>query len=124
MSANPDVVKKPYIKTKMTLEERQEIITCTHDHMHFITKYMKIQHPTKGVLAFEPYPFQYKMFDAFAKNRFNIVLTARQMGKCVIGFTKITKNGIDVMIGGLINKSLKVTVVDALENLLVVLSKK
>jgi hypothetical protein len=81
---NPEVVKKPYLKTKMTLEQCHELVRCTHDYIHFIKNYVKIQHPTDGVVPFEPFPFQYRLFDSFAQNRFTIALTARQMGKTTV----------------------------------------
>lgn len=42
-----------------------------------------IQHPTRGAIPFEMYPYQEEMIRAFQQNRFNIILSARQTGKSI-----------------------------------------
>ena len=37
---------------------RQEYIKCGNDPSYFITKYCVIQHPIRGKIPFELYPFQ------------------------------------------------------------------
>lgn len=61
-------------------EQLEEIIKCGKDPVYFINKYIKIQHPIKGVIDFATYPFQNDCIEAFQKNRFNIVLKSRQLG--------------------------------------------
>ena len=43
-----------------TNKQRQvkEIVRCGKDPTHFFNKYVKIQHPTKGLVRFDTYPFQ------------------------------------------------------------------
>ena len=36
----------------------KEIIRCGKDPVYFMQKYVKIQHPTRGLIPFETYPFQ------------------------------------------------------------------
>jgi phage FluMu gp28-like protein len=43
-------------------------------------KYIKIQHPIRGTIPFNLYPFQEKTLQDFYENDFNIVLKSRQMG--------------------------------------------
>lgn len=43
-------------------------------------KYIKIQHPIRGTIPFDLYPFQEKTLQDFYENDFNIVLKSRQMG--------------------------------------------
>lgn len=43
-------------------------------------KYVKIQHPIRGTVGFELYPFQEKALQDFVDNSLNIVLKSRQMG--------------------------------------------
>jgi phage terminase large subunit-like protein len=43
-------------------------------------KYVKIQHPVRGTVNFELYPFQESTLNDFVKNSLNIVLKSRQMG--------------------------------------------
>lgn len=58
----------------------QEFIRCAVDPVHFFKKYAKIQHPQRGKINFELYPFQEDTLRAFKDNRFNIILKSRQMG--------------------------------------------
>lgn len=68
----------------MTIVSKQaqikEIIKCGKDPVYFINKYIKIQHPTKGLIPFETYPFQNECIEDFIKHRFNIILKSRQLG--------------------------------------------
>jgi hypothetical protein len=58
----------------------KEIIRCGKDPVHFFNKYVKIQHPTKGLLSFDTYPFQDKCVKDFVDHRFNVILKSRQLG--------------------------------------------
>lgn len=62
----------------------REIIRCGKDPIYFIKKYTKIQHPMKGMIPFDTYPFQDDCVQAFEDNRFNIVLKSRQLGLSTI----------------------------------------
>lgn len=53
---------------------------CAVDPVHFMKKYVKIQHPIRGTIPFNLFPFQAKTLEEFANNDFNIVLKSRQMG--------------------------------------------
>ena len=57
-----------------------EIIKCGKDPVYFFNTYLKIQHPVKGLIPFNTYPFQNDCVDDFLDNRFNIVLKSRQLG--------------------------------------------
>ncbi len=59
---------------------REEILTCGRDPVYFINKYVRIRHPTRGLIPFKTYEYQDRTLTAFLKNRFNIVLKPRQMG--------------------------------------------
>lgn len=63
---------------KQTL--RNEIIRCGRNPGYFIRKYVKIQHPTRGLIPFELYDYQETLLDDYRENRFNIILKARQLG--------------------------------------------
>jgi hypothetical protein len=62
-----------------------EIIKCGKDPAYFIRKYVKIQHPLKGLIPFEMYPYQDTCLEDFEKHRFNIVLKSRQLGLSTLG---------------------------------------
>jgi hypothetical protein len=56
-----------------------ELLKCGEDPIYFIRSYAKIQHPTKGLLPFNLYPFQEDIIDAYTKHRKNIIVKARQL---------------------------------------------
>jgi hypothetical protein len=58
----------------------QEIIKCGKDPVYFFNKYLRIQHPVKGLIPFDTYDFQNECVKDFIENRFNIVLKSRQLG--------------------------------------------
>jgi hypothetical protein len=69
----------------LTREEQvREIVRCGKDPTYFTKNYVKIQHPTRGTVPFETYPFQDDCISDFQKNRFNIVLKSRQLGLSTI----------------------------------------
>ena len=57
-----------------------EIVKCGKEPVYFINKYLKIQHPVKGLIPFNTYPFQDDCVKDFKDHRFNIVLKSRQLG--------------------------------------------
>jgi hypothetical protein len=62
-----DVIKEQYQK-------------CAGDPVYFMKKYCKIQHPIRGKIPFELYPFQEDTLTDFKEHRYNIVLKSRQLG--------------------------------------------
>ena len=52
--------------------------------VYFTENYVKIVHPKKGIINFDLYDYQADLLRAFKKNRFNIVLKARQLGVSTI----------------------------------------
>ena len=61
-------------------DQVQEIVRCGKDPVYFMKKYAKIQHPKRGTIPFETYPFQDDCVNAFQEHRLNIVLKSRQLG--------------------------------------------
>ena len=59
---------------------KQEYIKSAKDPVYFLKKYCMIQHPIKGKIPFSLYDFQEKTIQEFNKERFNIILKARQLG--------------------------------------------
>lgn len=66
--------------TPQKSKQVQEIIRCGKDPSYFFNNYVKIQHPTKGLLPFKTYPFQDDCVKDFINNRFTIVVKGRQLG--------------------------------------------
>jgi hypothetical protein len=65
-------------KTKRS--QVQEIIKCGKNPDYFFKNYLKIQHPVKGLIPFDTFPFQDDCVGKFNDHRFNIVLKSRQLG--------------------------------------------
>jgi len=59
---------------------RQEYLLCATDPAHFMKKYCYIQHPQRGRIQFNLYPFQEKVLKLFRDNPYNITLKSRQLG--------------------------------------------
>ena len=57
-----------------------EIVKCGKDPHYFINSYVKIQHPERGTISFDTYPFQDDCVDNFIANRFNVIVKSRQLG--------------------------------------------
>ena len=58
----------------------QEYIKCAKDPAYFMKKYCHIQHPTRGRILFNLYPFQQEVLHLFRDNQFLITLKSRQLG--------------------------------------------
>jgi hypothetical protein len=79
-----DFIKKPNEQQEFSAEQIQELVKCSKDPIYFIRKYIKIQHPTKGSIPFDLYPYQERAIRAFEANRFTAVLASRQSGKSIV----------------------------------------
>ena len=59
---------------------RQEYLKCAKDPVHFMKKYCYIQHPQRGRIQFNLYPFQEKVLKLVQDNPYSIILKSRQLG--------------------------------------------
>ena len=59
---------------------KQEYIKCAKDPIYFMKKYCMIQHPTRGRIKFNLYPFQESVLKLLNKHERNIILKSRQLG--------------------------------------------
>lgn len=59
---------------------KQEYIKCAKDPAYFLKKYCKIQHPKRGKINFNLYPFQDKVLQLLLNNEYSIVNKSRQLG--------------------------------------------
>ncbi len=64
---------------------QQEYIKCAADPVHFMKKYCFIQHPQRGRIPFQLYPFQEKVLKLFQENPYSVVLKSRQLGISTLG---------------------------------------
>ena len=79
---NPHV-KKDGIEEDWEPEKVREYAKCMADPVYFATKHIKIINLNDGLVPFELYPYQEKMFKHFNDNRFSVVLACRQSGKSI-----------------------------------------
>ena len=62
----------------------QELQRCKEDPIHFIKNYIYIQHPMRGRIPLELYPFQEDCISDFLEYKYNIVVKSRQLGLSTI----------------------------------------
>lgn len=67
---------------QITIKEiiKNEIAECLKDPVYFIKKYCFIQHPVRGRIRFQLYPFQEKVMHELVSHDKNIILKSRQLG--------------------------------------------
>ena len=76
-------VKRDGVQQNFTQDQLQEYITCLNNPSYFARKYCKVISLDDGLVPFNLYPYQERMFDHFNENRFSIVLACRQSGKSI-----------------------------------------
>lgn len=81
-NGNP-YVKAAGVKQSYTEKEISEYLKCRNDPAYFARSYVKVINLDRGLVPFDLYPYQEKMFKHFNDNRFSIVLACRQSGKSI-----------------------------------------
>jgi hypothetical protein len=83
-----EALKSPNSSIKFSEDDLLELLACSEDPLYFMRNYVKVQHPTKGAIFPEHYPYQEKLIRAFHEHRFVVGLTGRQLGKttCAAAF--------------------------------------
>jgi len=76
-------VKADGVEEDWTPDKVQEYAKCMADPAYFARTYVKIINLNEGLVPFELYPYQEKMFHHFNDNRFSVVLACRQSGKSI-----------------------------------------
>ena len=76
-------IKRDGVTHNFTKREIIEYSKCLKSPSYFAENYCKIIHLDKGLVPFELYPYQERMFEHFNTNRFSIVLACRQSGKSI-----------------------------------------
>ena len=59
---------------------KEEFVRCAQDPVYFMKKYYMIQHPQRGRMLFDLYPFQEKVLKLFQKHPDSIINKSRQLG--------------------------------------------
>ena len=64
--------------------EKTELISefkrCKEDPIYFLSEYIKVTHPVRGLVPFKLYPFQERIISELEGNRFSILRKFRQAG--------------------------------------------
>jgi hypothetical protein len=81
-NGNPNI-KRDGVNQEWSQEEVKEYIKCMEDAAYFCREYVKVINLDKGLVNFNLYDYQEKMFEHFEDNRFSIVLACRQSGKSI-----------------------------------------
>lgn len=86
---NPNL-KKSGIRVEWTPEMVKEWEMCYNDPVYFTEKYVRIIHVDRGIIPFIPYDYQKEIIETIHGERFTIVLTGRQSGKCFESNQRLT----------------------------------
>lgn len=88
-------IKRAHVTHNFKADEVVEIRRCMYGYdnpetgkyecgpVYFAKNYVKIQHPKRGDIPFQLYPYQEKMMETFLNNNKVVVLSARQTGKSI-----------------------------------------
>ena len=83
-SLDGNLIKKAHAPQKYTLEEVKHLEACMDPiggPLYFAKNFLKIQHPVRGSIPFEPYEYQERLLAAYHDHKQTIAMLPRQMGK-------------------------------------------
>ena len=86
-TADTSLIKQGYAKVAYTEKTLRDFKNCAHPQtgaLYFMVNHMRIQHPTRGGIDFEPYDYQLDLIENYNNNRFSINMLGRQMGKTTV----------------------------------------
>jgi hypothetical protein len=105
-------LKKGNIVFDYNPHELKEIKKCATDIVYFANTYCTVM-TDHGLKTIKLRPYQEEMLRQFQKERFNVCLASRQIGKCFLSSTKVflmrDGKGFKTTIGRLYFESLKLT---------------
>lgn len=84
-------IKKANAQQKYTLEEVKHLEACMNPvdgPLYFCQNFLKIQHPVRGAISFQPYEYQVNLINAYHQNKQTVAMLPRQSGKttCATGY--------------------------------------
>ena len=85
------LIKKAHKPERYTLEQVKHLEACMDPidgPLYFCRNFLKLQHPTRGSIPFEPYEYQVKLIRSYHDHKDSIAMLPRQMGKttCAVGY--------------------------------------
>jgi hypothetical protein len=78
------LIKRANVTSEYTPENIMDLKRCYSDPQYFIEKFVKVQHPTQGVVPMVLYDYQIRILDSVHNNKDTIVLASRQLGKTTV----------------------------------------
>jgi len=75
-------VKAPGVEIEYTMDQILELAKCRESFKDFM-KHIIIVSLDQGRIPFQPFDYQKEMLEVFDKNRYSIMLSSRQSGKCL-----------------------------------------
>ena len=83
MAANP-YIKRAHAQSEYSPFQLLELERCSEDPIYFMENYVKVQHPTDGVVPFKLYEYQREIIDLIHNNKDSLILCSRQLGKTTL----------------------------------------
>jgi hypothetical protein len=86
-TVDSSLIKQGYAKVAYTPETLRDFKNCAEPDtgaLYFMVNHMRIQHPTRGGIDFEPFDYQLDLIENYNNNRFSINMLGRQMGKTTV----------------------------------------
>ena len=78
------LVKTAHATQKFTEEDIANLLRCQDmktGAKFFLDNYFYIQHPTKGKIQYQAFPYQQELLQSYNDHRFSVNMLGRQMGK-------------------------------------------
>ena len=86
-TADTSLVKSAHAKVEYdatTIAEFQKCCDTDNGPLYFMQNFMKIQHPTRGGIPFDPFDYQLELIENYNNYRYSINMLGRQMGKTTV----------------------------------------
>lgn len=80
---NPNV-RRPGETSEYTPENIMDLKRCMQDPVYFFENFVKVKHPTQGLVPFKLFDYQKRILDALMNHKDVCILASRQLGKTVI----------------------------------------
>ena len=86
-TADTSLTKSAYSKVSYNEQTLRDFRNCCDPvtgPLYFMVNHMRIQHPTRGGIQFEPFDYQLDLVENYNNHRFSINMLGRQMGKTTV----------------------------------------
>ena len=83
VSLDSDQIKKAHKKPKYSKTQVEQLEKCMDPKsgpLYFMKQFMKIQHPVKGSIPFQPFPYQERLIESYNDHRYTAVPTSHTQG--------------------------------------------